>query len=201
LIRGAVITLATLLSLIGTVGQFYLVESVEDVAKARAQEMRDIETRVENLRGAQSAYFNAQVQSNMIFALNPADRTVNKGIVANLYQLAIYDRAFPFRSILGELAISGAIKFETVNAEYNNLREAAMADLGYASFMAVGSFEQKIIEQAMTLHGALQDRFWKAQAEKDAAEATAKARRAALLAVAGLATCLFLVANLLGVKD
>jgi hypothetical protein len=200
-IRGVLITLATLLSLIGTVGQFYFVETAEDAAKARAQEMRDIETRTETLRSAQVAYFNAQVQANMLFALNPADRSVNKGIVGDLYQLALYDRAFPFRAILGELAIAGAIKFDVVNTEYNRLREAAMSDLGYESFMAVGSFEQQIIEQAMKLHGALQERFWKAQSEKEAAEATAKKRRAALLGVTGIATCLFLLASLMGVKD
>lgn len=199
--RALTITLATVLSLVGTLGQFYFVDSIDEVAKARAQEMRDIETRTETLRNAQASYFNATVQANMLFALNPAERGDNRGIVADLYRLAMYDRAFPFRSILGELAIAGAIKFETVNAEYNALRDRAMDGLDYDSFMAVGEFEQKVLDQALALHGTLQDRFWKALAEKDAAEATAKRRRALLLAVAGIATCLFLIANLLGVKD
>lgn len=189
------------MSLFGTVGQFFLVDSAEDVAEARAQEMRTIETRTETLRTAQSAYFNAQVQGNMLFALNPADRSVNKGIVGNLYQLALYDRAFPFRSILGELAIAGAIDFKGVNDEYNRLRETAMNDFSYDSFQAVSDFEHKVLDQAMALHGALQDRFWKAEAEKSAAEAEASRRRVVLLTITGLATCLFLIANLLGVKD
>ncbi|MEQ1930277.1 MAG: hypothetical protein ABL957_07050, partial [Parvularculaceae bacterium] len=200
-LRGATLILATTLSLFGAIGQFHFVDAVEDVAEARAEEMRAIETRTETLRTAQSAYFNAQVQANMLFALNPADRSVNKGIVANLYALAITDRGFPFRSILGELAIAGAIDFKTVNERYNSLREAATADFAYASFMAVGEFEHEILDQAMTLHAGLQDRFWKAQEEKAVAEREADKRRAALLTVSGFATCLFLLASLMGVKD
>jgi hypothetical protein len=200
-VRGLVLTLATLLSLFGTVGQFFFVDGPEDVAKARAQEMRDIETRTETLRNAQHAYFNAQVQGNMLFALNPADTSVNKGIIGDLYKLAVTDRGFPFRSILGELAIAGAIEFKPVNDQYNDLRRKAMDTADYAAFTAVGEFERQSLDAAFTLHGKLQDRYWAAAAEKDAAEAEAKSRRLALLGAASLATCLFLIANLLGVKD
>ncbi|MFN3958296.1 MAG: hypothetical protein ACK4NP_00125 [Parvularculaceae bacterium] len=200
-LRALFITLATLLSLFGTVGQFFFVGEPEDTAKARAQEMRDIETRTETLRNAQHAYFNAQVQGNMLFALNPADRSVNKGIVANLYQLALTDRGFPFRSILGELAIAGAIDFKTVNDQYNELRGKAMDGLDYESFTAIGEFEREAIDAAFTLQGKLQERYFASAAEKDAAEAAAKRRRLVLLGAASLATCLFLIANLLGMKD
>ena len=140
-LRRTILTFATLLSLFGTVGQFFFVEAAEGIVKARTQEMRDIETRTETLRSAQNAYFNAQVQGNMLFALNPADRSVNKGIIGNLYQLAITDRGFPFRSILGELAIAGAIEFKPVNEQYNQLRAAANETMDYESFTAVGEFE------------------------------------------------------------
>jgi hypothetical protein len=200
-LRGAILVLATLLSLLGTVGQFYLIDATQKIADAREQEMRDIEARTETLRTAQSAYFNAQVQANMLFALNPADRSINKGIVGDLYQLAIFDRAFPFRSILGELAIAGAIQFASVNADYNRLREAAMSDFGYDSFTAVGNFEHEILDQALALHGSLQERFFVAQEDKAKAAAEADRRRALLLAITGLATCLFLLANLMGTRD
>lgn len=199
--RALVLIVATLLSLFGTVGQFFFVDGPEDVAKARAQEMRDIETRTETLRSAQHAYFNAQVQGNLLFALNPADATVNKGIIGDLYKLAITDRGFPFRSILGELAIAGAIEFKPVNDQYNDIRAKAMDTLDYAAFTAVGEFERQALDAALALHGKLQDRYWAAAAEKDAAEAEAKSRRLMLLGAASLATCLFLIANLLGVKD
>jgi hypothetical protein len=189
------------LSLFGAIGQVYYVEAAEKAADARMEEMRAIETRTTTLRDAQSAYFFAQVQSNMIFALDPANRSVNKGVVGDLYSVAIIDRGFPFRAILGELAITGAIDFKTVNDQYALLREAALKDFSYETFMAVGAFEQQILDQAMALHNQLQDRFWKAQDEKMRAEAAADRRRAHLLAVAGLATCLFLLANLMGVRD
>jgi len=200
-LRAIVLTLATLVSLIGTIGQFYFVESLEKTAAARGEEMASIETRTETLRSAQNAYYFAQVQSNLIFALNPADRSVNKGVVGDLYSIALIDRGFPFRSILGELAIAGAIDFTTVNDQYNALRNAALADFSYEPYMAVGAFEHRIIEQAMALHGNLQDRYWKASEEKQAAEKAADQRRALLLALAGAATCLFLIANLMGAKD
>ncbi len=201
IVRGAVLTVATLLSLFGTLGQFYFVDGPEDVAKAREAEMRAIETRTETLRNAQHAYFNAQVQGNMLFALNPADRSVNKGVIGDLYQLAITDRGFPFRSILGELAIAGAIEFKPVNDQYNDLREKAKDTFDYAAFTAVGEFERAALDAAFTLQGKLQERYWAAAAEKDAAEAEAKSRRLLLLGAASLATCLFLIANLLGVRD
>jgi hypothetical protein len=153
------------------------------------------------LRTAQAAYFNAQVQGNLLYALNPADRSVNKGITGDLYQVALLDRSFPFRSILGELAIAGAIEFKPVNDRYDAIRTRAMTDFSYDAYMAVGAFEHESIDQAMALHGALQDRFWKAQEEKEKAEAIADRRRALLIAVAGAATCLFLLANLIGVRD
>jgi hypothetical protein len=137
----------------------------------------------------------------MLFALNPADESVNKGIVGNLYQLALTDRGFPFRSILGELAIAGAITFKPVNDQYNELRTKAMDLKDYDSFTAVGEFERQALDAAFALQGKLQDRYWAAAAEKDAAEAEAKNRRLILLGAASLATCLFLIANLLGVKD
>lgn len=200
-LKGVTLVLATLLSLFGTIGQFYLVEKTRGVADARAEEMRAIETRTETLRAAQAAYFNSQVQGNLLFALNPADATSNDGIVANLYQLAILDRAFPFRSILGELAIAGAIKFKSVNDDYNALRVRAAADFSYESYMAVGEFERKILDSAMALHDALQDRYWKAQDEKAKADAETERRRALLLAVTGAATCLFLLANLISANE
>ncbi len=201
MLRALTLIVATTLSLVGTVGQFYLVDSAQEIADARSEEMRSIESRTETLRTAQSAYFNAQVQGNMLFALNPADRSVNKGVVGDLYRLALLDRGFPFRAILGELAIAGAIDFKKVNDKYNALREEASADFSYESFTAVGEFEHAILEEAMTLHNTLQDRYWLAQAEKAAAETEIARRRALLLAVAGAATCLFLLANLMGVKD
>ncbi len=200
-LRALTLILATVLSLIGTVGQFYFVDNAQEIADARAEEMRAIESRTETLRTAQSAYFNAQVQGNMLFALNPSDRSVNKGVVGDLYRLAILDRGFPFRAILGELAIAGAIDFKKVNDRYNVLRETASADFSYESFTAVGEFEHAILEEAMGLHDKLQDRYWEAQSERSAAEAEIARRRALLLAVAGAATCLFLLANLMGAKD
>lgn len=200
-LRAATLILATTLSLIGTIGQFYFVDNAQKIADARAEEMRAIESRTETLRTAQSAYFNAQVQGNMLFALNPSDRSVNKGVVGDLYRLAILDRGFPFRAILGELAIAGAIDFKKVNNQYNALRETASSDFSYESFTAVGEFEHAILEEAMELHNKLQDRFWEAQSERSAAEAEIARRRALLLAVAGAATCLFLLANLMGAKD
>lgn len=200
-LRAIVLIFATALSLLGTVGQFYFVDSQQEIAEARAEEMRKIVMRTEILRTSQSAYFNAQVQANMLFALNPADRSVNKGIVGDLYQLALHDRAFPFRSILGQLAIAGAIEFKAVNEEYNRIRERAMKDFSYEPFMAVGAFEQQVIDEAMNLNGELQERYGAADAEKAAAEKSAEHRRAILLALAGLATCLFLIANLMGARD
>jgi hypothetical protein len=189
---------AAAMSLAGSTGQVFFVDNLSDAAAAFGQEMRDIESKIDTLRATQAGYFNAQAQGNLLFALDPADQTKNKGIVAKLYQLSLYDRAFPFRAILGELAIAGAIQFAPVNDEYKRLQDAARADFSFANFTAVTEFERRVLDQALALQHKLQDRYFAAQAEKAQAEAARDARKLWLIALSILATCLFLVANLMG---
>jgi hypothetical protein len=200
-LKAATLIIASGLSLFGSAGQFFFVESWEEVAAERDAEMRDIERRVATLRATQTEYFNAQVQGNLLFALDPADGTRNRGIVGKLYQLSLIDRAFPFRAILAELAMAKTFDFTTVNGEYKRLNEAASADFSFQNFVAITAFERDILDKALDLQHKLQDRYIVAQAEKAEAERTSDRRRVWLIALTGLGTCLLLVANLIVGKD
>lgn len=189
--------IATVLSLLGSVGQFLFIESFDAEIGARTSEMRDIEAHAATLRSTQTEYFNSYVQANLLFALNPADVSVNRGVTAQMYQLAILDRAFPFRAILGEMAIAGLFDFKTVNDQYRSLSEKARADLSYESYNALNGFEKDILDKALTLQHNLQARFFNAQNEKAVAETARDQRRGWLIAMTALGTVLLLGANLI----
>ncbi len=196
-LKTSTLILATVLSLMGSIGQFFFIESYDDVIGARSAEMRDIETRAATLRSTQAEYFNSYVQANLLFALNPADITVNKGVTGQMYQLAILDRAFPFRAIMGEMAIAGLFEFKSTNDQYRKLSEAARADLSYASYSALNAFEKDILDRALTLQHSMQDRFFVAQEEKSVAETARDKRRLWLTLMTAVGTILLLAANLM----
>ncbi len=200
-LKSATLILATALSLMGSLGQFIFVEGWNGVAAARSAEMRDIEARVNMLRTTQNEYFNAYVQANLLFALNPADTSVNKGLVGQMYRLAILDRAFPFRAMMGELAIAGLFDFKTVNDKYRGLSEDARNSLTAESYGALNSFEKDILDKALDLQNRLQDRFFAAQNEKALADEASERRRLWLTILTTLGALLLLGANLMASKQ
>ena len=196
-LKTSTLILATVLSLMGSIGQFFFIETYDDVIGARTAEMRDIESRAATLRSTQAEYFNSYVQANLLFALNPADITVNKGVTGQMYQLAILDRAFPFRAIMGEMAIAGLFEFKSTNDQYRKLSEAARADLSYGSYSALNAFEKDILDRALTLQHNMQDRFFVAQEERTLAETARDKRRLWLTLMTAIGTILLLAANLM----
>jgi hypothetical protein len=196
-LKASTLIFATLMSLLGSFGPFLLIEKFDSMIAARAAEMRAIETRIATLRSTQNEYFNAYVQSNLLFALNPADSSVNRGITGQMYRLAIYDRAFPFRAMMGEMAIAGVFNFKTTNDQYNKLSDAARADFTLESYNALNQFEREILDRAHVLQDQLQDRYFAAQDEKAAAEAGKDRRRTWLALMTALGTILLLAANLI----
>lgn len=196
-LKTSTLILATVMSLLGSIGQFFFIDSYDDVIGARTAEMRNIESRATTLRSTQAEYFNSYVQANLLFALNPADITVNKGVTGQMYQLAILDRAFPFRAIMGEMAIAGLFEFKSTNDQYRKLSEAAREDLSYESYSALNAFEKDILDRALTLQHSMQDRFFVAQEEKAVAETARDKRRLWLTLMTAIGTILLLAANLM----
>lgn len=196
-LKTATLVLATALSLMGSVGQFFFIEGYDDVIGSRTAEMREIEAHAATLRSTQAEYFNSYVQANLLFALNPADISVNKGVTGQMYRLAILDRAFPFRAILGEMAIAGLFEFKSTNDQYRKLSEAARADFSFESYSALNAFEKDILDRALTLQHTMQDRFFAAQAEKAEAETAREKRHLWLTLMTAIGTILLLAANLM----
>ncbi len=196
-LKALTLVFATALSLLGSFGQFLFIERFDATIGARGAEMRDIERRVATLRTTQNEYFNAYVQANLLFALNPADISVNRGVTGQMYRLAILDRAFPFRAMMAEMAIAGLFEFKSTNDQYRTLSEAARADFAYESYNALNAFEKSILDQALTLQYSLQDRYFTAQDEKAVAETARERRRIWLAVMTALGTVLLLGANLI----
>ena len=196
-LKTTTLILATALSLIGSIGQFFFIEGYDDLIGERTAEMRDIEAHAATLRSTQAEYFNSYVQANLLFALNPSDISVNKGVTGQMYRLAILDRAFPFRAILGEMAIAGLFEFKSTNDQYRTLSEAARADFSYESYSALKAFEKDILDRALTLQHNMQNRFFAAQAEKTEAEMARDRRHLWLTLMTAIGTILLLAANLM----
>ncbi len=70
------------------------------------------------------------MQGNLLFALNPADITVNRGVI---------------RALRGEMATAGLFDFKTTNDQYHLLFDAARADFTYESYTALNNFERSIL--------------------------------------------------------
>lgn len=196
-IKPAALVIGSVLSLFGGVGQFYFVDSYGDVASARSGEMREIERTLATLRTTQNEYFNAYVQANLLFALDPADVSKNRGVTAQMYRLAIYDRAFPFRAIMAELAISGVFDFKSTNDTYRALSDAARAELTFERYNALNIYEREILDKAFELQKKLEDRHFVADEEKNVAENARDVRKIWLMILAALGTIFLLAANLI----
>jgi hypothetical protein len=188
---------ATALSLLGSLGQFLLIDSWDELVSSRASELRLIESRVATLRASQNQYYNAYVQGNLLYAMDPADQSTDRGLTAKMYQVALYDRASPFRALLGELALAGLLNFKTTIDAYKALADTARADLSYGSYTAVNLFERDILDKALDYEHNLQARYLDAQSEKADAEQARDRRRLWLTIITALGTCLLLGANLM----
>ncbi len=196
-LKPATLVAATFLSLFGSLGQFFAVESWDDIAKARGEEQSRLEHSISVLRELQVQYFNSYVQANLLFAMNPQDVTQNQGLTAQMYKLALVDRASPMRAMMAELSNAGAFKFTEMNAKYDAVRRAAGADLSYANYTALNAFEKSLIDMALDKQHEMQDRLLSVADEKTAAEEVRDKRRYWLVIITSLGTLLLLAANLI----
>jgi hypothetical protein len=188
---------ATGLSLFGSLGQFFVVDRWEDIVAAKASEIQSIETRIATLRETQSSYFANYLQANLLFALDPADSSRDRGVTAQMYRLAILDRAFPFRNMMAEMANAGVFEFKTTNDSYRALSEAARQDLSWENYGKLNTFEKDILDKALALQHDLQLRYLDAKTEKVAAEQARDTRRFWLTILTAFGTVMLLAANLL----
>lgn len=195
--KTAAILIGFCLSVLGVAGQYFFVDTIAGQVETRGEEMRRIDARVSTLRETQVQYFNAQVQSSTLFALDPADETRRRGLVANLYRLNLLDKAFPFRALMAEMALAGLFDFKTVNDSYRALNEAARADLTYENFQKLNAFERDILDRALALQHKLQDRRLVVAGEAAELAARRDRRKLALVLLSSLGACFLLIANLL----
>jgi hypothetical protein len=191
------IILATLLGLLGSIGQFLFIEDYDNSIAGIAEQIHDIEQRVATLRSTQNEYFNGYVVANLLFALNPADSTQDRGVTADMYRLAVLDKAAPFRAIMAELSMAGVFPFTETNDKYRTLSEAARADLTRENYVALNEFEKSILDRALTLQHDLQDKYFVALDAKNKLEAARDNRRYWLTMLTAIITILMLAANLI----
>lgn len=195
-LKALTLCLATFLSIFGSLGQYFLIENYTDIIEARAAEMRAIQQQVSTLREAHGLYFTAYTQSNLLFALLPTREVPGADNNRLMYRLTLLDRGFPFRAILASLSNAKAVDFVVAREKYDALRDAAMKDFTYESYIALSNYEKDMVDKAGALTDTLQERLIAAEEEKAVAEAARDKRRSLMIVFSVAGTLLLLGANL-----
>ena len=195
-IRPTIIVLGFLSTVAGTLGSFLLLEGpnarLRQLSDARSGAVREID----KLGALNNAYFIANQQGDLIFALNLQDSS-RKEIGRLLYQGNVLDRAEPIRNVIGALAIARLVDYRKTYGDYERLSDAARASGEYGPFLAVKKAEREVIQQAQQRVESLQLGLGPLQTEASLVEATLRRRQAVLIAFSLAGACLLLLANLL----
>jgi hypothetical protein len=195
--RPLTIVMATGFSLLGSLGQFFIVDSYDSVASAKAGELQQIERSLSVISETQSRYFMAYSQSNMLFAINPEDIKASDSIVSKLYTFSLLDRAFPIRALLAEMSIAGKFPFKPEVEKYEQVTAAARANFTLETNRALTEYEQSLLQRAFELQDKLQERHHALTLEKADAETARETRRGWLVGLTAIGTLLLLAANLM----
>ena len=195
--RPMTILMATGFSLLGSLGQFFIVDSYHLVAAAKAGELQQIERSLSVISETQSRYFTAYSQSNLLFAINPDGMKASDSIVSKLYTFSLLDRSFPIRALLAEMSLAGGFAFKPEVEKYEQVTTAARANFTMETNRALTEYEQGLLDRAFTLQDQLQEKHHKLTLEKADAETARETRRGWLVGLTAIGTILLLAANLM----
>lgn len=191
------VLIGAVLSIVGSAGQFFFIETLTS-ANAKLESATNASlARIEVLKAAQLQYFFTYQQGSILFALDPNGTTRDKQVLAGLYKLNVINRATPLSSMLGELALSGAVPFRETLDRYNTLNDAARADFSWTNYVALNEFEKDVIDRALAQQHKLQEKVLEMQALKAQIDDESARRKLMLVLVTLVGSGFLLVANLL----
>lgn len=190
------ILIGATMALIGSGGQFFLVDSLSKEAAALGEKIARAQTDAETLKNAQMQYFMTYQQGTVIFALDPNGATKDKQVLGNLYRLNLINRATPLRAMLGDMAVAGLLDYRKTYDAYLIANEKAQKDFTWENFAALNAFERTVVDGALARQHKLQEDVFSLGQRKAGVDDAVDRRKLTLVLVSMLGTVLLLLANL-----
>jgi hypothetical protein len=189
------IVVGVVFSILGSVGTTLWIAPLHEHIK-ELSDFRDVSARhVAELANAESIYFMANQQGDLIFMLGLQTNS-RPDLADKIYAGNLLDRATPIRNMIGALALAKALDYRATYDAYEKLNQSARESLSFERYTAVKSFEREIVSKAETLIASLNMKVLSLEAQLNAAEASAKTRQVIAFVLTLLGTCSLLLANL-----
>lgn len=190
------ILVGALMAVIGSAGQFFLVENLSSQSTELAGKIATSRANAETLKSAQLQYFIAFQQGSLLFAMEPGRATKDKQLLGNLYQLNLLSRSTPLRTMLGDMAMAGALDFRKAYDAYSEVNEKARADFTWENYSALNNFEREILDRALKRQHELELSALEMQKQKAAIDQVVDSRKLTLVLISLFGNFLLLYANL-----
>ena len=200
-LKRSTILIGFILTLLGTVGAATYVEPAERAAAGVDARLSEAAAKIEVLKNAEASYWMFQQQGDLIFALwamNTKDEA--RDVIGDLIKLALYDRADPIRTVIGQLALANELNYRQTWDAYTALTDKALKENSFGNFMAVAAFEKGFIEKAEKKVGDLQMGRLSLISDKTRADRRVEQHKLMLLVLTTLGSTFLLAANLIATR-
>jgi len=184
-------------SLVGTLGAFLFVTSLNDEVQALRAARAAMSAQIEALNNAQMQYFMANQQGDMIFALLHNAAPQRSAIAGLLFAGNVLDRATPIRNVMGALALAGQTDYQRSWSGYTQANEQARASGSLADYQQLKLQERAAVELGSAHVAALHQQIAAIDRKAGAIEASLQRRQTALIALTSFGAAVLLLANLL----
>lgn len=200
-LKRSTILVGFVLTLLGSVGAATYVDPAERAAGGVEAQLRETVATIEILRNAEATYWTFQQQGDLVFALYAMNtKETARDLIGDLVKLALYDRADPIRTVIGQLALANELDYRKTWDAYAAVTDKALADLSFPTFMAVAAFEKGFIEKAEKKVGDLQMARLNLIAGKTVADRRVDQHKLVLLVLTTLGSTFLLAANLIATR-
>lgn len=191
-----------LLTMLGGVGAYLYVQPAEHRSSSVDETIKALAVKIELIKNATAQYYMFEQQGSLIFAISAANTNPEaRDDIGRLRQLALLNRTFAVRQIIGQLAIAGQLNYRETSDGYQKLIDAARKDFTLPNFLAVKDFEAKYMTGAETQSGQLQMQRDALMQEMASDDRIVDDRKLVLLVLTSLGSAFLLAANLIATKD
>jgi hypothetical protein len=184
---------------IGALWSYWFVDSAAEEMARLSRSIATAQAEVTAIGSAESDYFIANGQSDLIFVL-AQQPDARREIVGKIYAGNMYDRATPIRNVIGVLAIAKLLDYRQTYDAYEALNDVARQDAALASFVKLKEFERAIVQMAQQHVAELQQRIVRDTQALREIEQAQRSRSAIGVLCSVLGSLILLGTNLLAIQ-
>jgi len=196
----ALLVVGFVVNIVGLVGGALRVDPAERAVEAASREMTAEAARARVIGAATAFFETSQHMGGLVFVV-PAGRDQPDDVRATLGELfrrAIDRGRNGFRAYLAELALVGAVDFDSTSKRYEALAAAERADFSMETYRAANAFEADLAMAMVKAQGAAATRAIALQKTRQEAKAETRRRRLALTLTVLAGSVIVLAATLGG---